>query len=67
MRDYERFRTGLPESLEVYVRDVYRVDLSSEYGDRFIKNMWCAWIAAIAARRCDGISARGTGSVGMNT
>ena len=38
MRDYERFRTGLPESLEVYVRDVYRVDLSSEYGDRFIKN-----------------------------
>src|SRR2546423_3049249 len=38
VRDYERFRTGLPESLELYVRDVYRVDLSSEYGDRFIKN-----------------------------
>jgi len=38
VRDYERFRTGLPDSLEAYIQDVYRVDLSSEYGDQSIKN-----------------------------
>src|ERR1044072_3855124 len=38
VRDYERFRTGLPDSLETYVQDVYQVDLSSEYGDHLIKN-----------------------------
>ena len=38
VRDYERFRSGLPDSLETYVHDVYKVDLSSEYGDHFIKN-----------------------------
>ena len=38
VRDYERFRTGLPDSLEAYVQDVYKIDLSSEYGDHSIKN-----------------------------
>ncbi|HEU4934570.1 MAG TPA: hypothetical protein VFT48_20965 [Pyrinomonadaceae bacterium] len=38
VRDYERFRTGLPASLEEYVREEYQVDLSSEYGDHPIKN-----------------------------
>ena len=38
VRDYERFRGGLPDSLETYVQDVYQIDLSSEYGDHFIKN-----------------------------
>src|SRR5215212_6829058 len=37
-RDYERFRAGLPDSLETYVQEVYKIDLSSEYGDHFIKN-----------------------------
>src|SRR4026208_1935270 len=38
LRDYERFRSGLPDSLEAYVRDIYKIDLSSEYGDHTIKN-----------------------------
>ena len=38
VRDYERFRAGLPHSLETYVRDIYKIDLSSEYGDHSIKN-----------------------------
>src|ERR1041384_4679923 len=38
VRDYERFRTGLPPDLEDYVREKYRVDLSSAYGDHAIKN-----------------------------
>jgi|SRR5215813_6437392 len=37
-RDYERFRTGLPTRLEQYVQEQYQIDLSSEYGDLFIKN-----------------------------
>jgi len=36
--DYERFTTGLPEELEDYVRQRYRLDLSSEYGGLPIKN-----------------------------
>ena len=38
VRDYERFRSGLPESLEDYVKETYQIDLSSEYGDHSIKN-----------------------------
>jgi hypothetical protein len=38
LRDYERFRDGLPDSLETYVQDIYKIDLSSEYGDHSIKN-----------------------------
>src|ERR1044072_9527184 len=38
IRDYERFRTGLPQDVEDYVRQQYRVDLSSEYGEHPIKN-----------------------------
>jgi len=38
IRDYERFRTGLPEDLEQYVRGQYQLDLSSEYGEHPIKN-----------------------------
>jgi hypothetical protein len=38
VRDYETFSTGLPEALEAYVREQYQIDLSSEYGDHFIKN-----------------------------
>ena len=38
VRDYERFRTGLPQSVEDYVRENYRVDLTSEYGGLPIKN-----------------------------
>ena len=38
VRDYERFRSGLPRSLEDYVLDNYKVDLSSEYGGLPIKN-----------------------------
>jgi hypothetical protein len=38
VRDYERFRSGLPGSLEAYVQEVYHIDLSSEYGDHSIKN-----------------------------
>jgi len=38
VRDYERFRSGLPESLEQYVREQYQIELSSEYGDHSIKN-----------------------------
>jgi hypothetical protein len=37
-RDYERFRTGLPHSLESYVKEEYDIDLSSEYGGLPIKN-----------------------------
>src|SRR6185295_4030786 len=37
-RDYARFRNGLPDSLEDYVREQYEIDLSSEYGNTFIKN-----------------------------
>ena len=36
--DYERFANGLPAALEAYVRDRYRLDLSSEYGGLPIKN-----------------------------
>jgi hypothetical protein len=32
------FATGLPDALEAYVREQYQIDLSSEYGDHFIKN-----------------------------
>ena len=35
--DYERFRDGLPARLEEYVRDKYRLDLSSEYGGLLVK------------------------------
>src|ERR1044071_5051382 len=38
VRDYERFRAGLPEHLEDYVRRHYQIDLSTEYGGHFIKN-----------------------------
>jgi len=38
VRDYEMFRSGLPGDLETYVREQYQIDLSSEYGDHFIKN-----------------------------
>lgn len=38
LRDYDRFRAGLPDSLETYVQDVYKIDLTSEYGDHAIKN-----------------------------
>jgi len=38
VRDYERFRAGLPQSLEAYVNETYQIDLSSEYGDHSIKN-----------------------------
>ena len=38
IRDYDRFRDGLPEHLEDYVRRQYRVDLSTVYGDHAIKN-----------------------------
>jgi hypothetical protein len=38
VRDYERFRGGLPEDLEDYVSHQYQLDLSSEYGGHFIKN-----------------------------
>lgn len=38
LRDYEKFGTGLPDSLEAYVREHYQIDLSSEYGNHFIKN-----------------------------
>ena len=38
VRDYERFRTGMPQSLESYVREQYDIDLSSEYGGLPIKN-----------------------------
>src|SRR6185369_7972982 len=38
VRDYERFSTGLPKDLEDYVREQYRIDLSSAYGDHAIKN-----------------------------
>src|SRR5215475_2059931 len=37
-RDYERFQNGLPDSLEAYVKETYRIDLSSEYGSHSIKN-----------------------------
>jgi hypothetical protein len=36
--DYDRFASGLPEALEEYVRERYRLDLSSEYGGLPIKN-----------------------------
>ena len=38
VRDYDRFRDGLPEHLEDYIRRQYRVDLSTAYGDHAIKN-----------------------------
>src|SRR6476659_2766994 len=38
LRDYDRFRAGLPDSLEAYVRDIYKIDLTSEYGGLPIKN-----------------------------
>lgn len=36
--DYERFGDGLPHPLEDYVRERYRIDLSSEYGGLPVKN-----------------------------
>jgi hypothetical protein len=38
VRDYEGFRTGLPDDLETYVHEQYKLDLSSEYGEHRIKN-----------------------------
>ncbi|HET9713593.1 MAG TPA: hypothetical protein VFP64_17010, partial [Pyrinomonadaceae bacterium] len=38
LRDYERFQTGLPDSLEAYIHEEYKIDVSSEYGNHFIKN-----------------------------
>jgi len=38
IRDYERFRSGLPAALEDYVREQYQIDLSSEYANHSIKN-----------------------------
>lgn len=38
VRDYERFRAGLPNNLEEHVREQYQIDLSSEYGGQGIKN-----------------------------
>jgi dihydroorotate dehydrogenase len=37
-RDYEKFREGLPRPLEAYVRDVYELNLTSEYGGWRVKN-----------------------------
>src|SRR5919202_5174113 len=36
--DYARFSGGLPRPLEEYVRERYRIDLSSEYGGLPVKN-----------------------------
>src|SRR5690349_18093224 len=38
VRDYERFRAGLPHDLEAHVREQYGIDLSTEYGGHAIKN-----------------------------
>jgi len=38
VRDYERFRMGLPAAFEDYVRQQYDIDLSSEYGNHTIRN-----------------------------
>jgi len=38
LRDYERFRFGLPEGLEAYVLEQYKIDLASKYGNHSIKN-----------------------------
>jgi hypothetical protein len=38
VRDYERFRFGLPDSLEAYVLEHYKIDLGSNYGKHAIKN-----------------------------
>lgn len=37
-RDYERFRSGMPGALESYLLEAYRLDVSSYYGPRRIKN-----------------------------
>lgn len=37
-QDFERFKDGLPERLEEYVLDAYRVSLESVYGKHRIKN-----------------------------
>lgn len=40
-RDYERFATdGLPESLEEYLADRYRIDVSARYAGYALKNPW---------------------------
>jgi hypothetical protein len=38
VRDYDRFRMGLPADLENYVRQQYQLDVSSQYGGHVIKN-----------------------------
>jgi len=38
VRDYHHFAEGLPPRLEEYVRDRYRINLSSDYGGLPIKN-----------------------------
>ncbi len=37
-RDYERFRDGLPRSVEDYVQEAYGIDLSSRFGGLPVKN-----------------------------
>lgn len=36
--DYERLSEGLPQPVEEYIRDNYRLDVSSVYGGLPIKN-----------------------------
>lgn len=38
VEDFEKFRDGLPHPLELYVRDIYGIDLSSVYGGLKLKN-----------------------------
>lgn len=37
-RDYERFRTGLPDGIERYLLETYGLDVSSRYGPKAIRN-----------------------------
>jgi hypothetical protein len=67
--DFERFREGLPRPLESYVRDVYGIELASEYGGRAIKNPFgkASGQLSLAAHQIERDAEAGLGFVVLKT
>lgn len=69
-RDYERFATtGLPASLEQYLRDEYDLDLTAEYSGLTLKNPWgkASGQLSMTARQVEEDVTAGLGFVVLKT
>jgi hypothetical protein len=68
--DYERFaRSGLPDSLEAYISEVYRIDLTAEYAGFELRNPWgkASGQLSMTARQVDEDVAAGLAFVVLKT